>query len=94
MSQSELETPHQLCELERTLIIQSLPLALLKITYALYLLSGNRSVFYENGGNIFCYYTCTKKTHHYISMQTNDAIKKLQSFSETIGFVDALSGRT
>ena len=40
---SELETLHQLCELERTHILQSLALAVLKIPNAGYLLSGNRS---------------------------------------------------
>ena len=39
MSHSELETLHQLCELERTQILQSLALAVLKIPYAGYLLS-------------------------------------------------------
>ena len=34
MSLSELETLHQLCELERTQIVQSLALAVLKIPYA------------------------------------------------------------
>ena len=42
MSISELETLHQLCELERTQILQSLALAVLKIPYTGYLLSGNR----------------------------------------------------
>ena len=37
MSFSELETLHQLCELERTQILQSLLLAVLKIPYAGYL---------------------------------------------------------
>ena len=37
MSLSELETLHQLCELERTQILQSLALAVLKIPYAGYL---------------------------------------------------------
>ena len=46
MSLSELETLHQLCELERTQILQSLALAVLKIPYAGYLLSGNRSNFF------------------------------------------------
>ena len=36
MSLSELETLHQLCELERTQILQSLALAVLKISYAGY----------------------------------------------------------
>ena len=42
MSLSKLETLHQLCELERTQILQSLALAVLKIPYAGYLVSGNR----------------------------------------------------
>ena len=45
MSFSEIETLHQLCELEKTKILQSLALAVLKIPYAGYLLSGNRSNF-------------------------------------------------
>ena len=47
MSLAELETLHQLCELERTQILQSLALAVLKIPYAGYLLSGNRSNFFR-----------------------------------------------
>ena len=42
MSLTKLETLHQLCELERTQILQSLALSVLKIPYAGYLLSGNR----------------------------------------------------
>ena len=61
MSLSELETLHQLCELERTQILQSLALAVLKIPYAGYLLSGNRSNFLDYEGNILWFYTCTKK---------------------------------
>ena len=52
MSLSDLETLHQLCELERTQILQSLALAVLKIPYAGYLLSGNRSIFLDYEGNI------------------------------------------
>ena len=52
MPLSELETLHQ-CELERTQILQSLALAVLKISYAGYLLSGNRSKFLDYEGNIF-----------------------------------------
>ena len=62
MSLSELETLHQLCELERTQILQSLALAVLKIPYAGYLLSGNRSNFLDYAGNILWFYTCTKKS--------------------------------
>ena len=61
MSLSELETLHQLCELERTQILQSLALAVLKIPYAGYLLSGNTSNFLDYEGNILWFYTCTKK---------------------------------
>ena len=61
MSLSELETLHQLCELEKTQILQSLALAVLKIPYAGYLLSGNRSKFIDYGGKFLWYYTCTKK---------------------------------
>ena len=61
MSLSEVETLHQLCELERTQILQSLELAVLKIPYAGYLLSGNRSNFRDYDGNILWFYTCTKK---------------------------------
>ena len=61
MSLSELETLHQLCELERTQILQSLALAVLNIPYAGYLLSGNRSNFLDYEGNIWWFYICTKK---------------------------------
>ena len=61
MSLSELETLHHLCELERTQILQSLALAVRKIPYAGYLLSGKRSNFIDYEGNILWYYTCTKK---------------------------------
>ena len=57
MSLFELETLHQLCELERTQILQSLALAVLKIPYAGYLLSGNRSNFLDYEGNILWFYT-------------------------------------
>ena len=52
MSLSELETLHHLCELERTQILQSYTLAVRKIPYAGYLLSGNRSSFIDYEGNI------------------------------------------
>ena len=61
LSLSELETLLQFCELERTQNLQSLALAVLKIPYAGYLLSGNRSNLIDYEGNIVWYYTCTKK---------------------------------
>ena len=71
MSLSELETLHQLCELERTQILQSLALAVLKIPYAGHLLSGNRSNFLDYEGNVLWFYACTKKYHHYMFLKTN-----------------------
>ena len=51
MSLTELETLHQLCELERTQSLQSLELAVFKIPYAGYLMLGNRSNFIDYEGN-------------------------------------------
>ena len=76
MSLSELETLHQLCQLERTQILQSLALAVLKIPYAGYLLSRNRSNFPDYEGNILWFYTCTKKYHLYMFLKTNVVIKE------------------
>ena len=61
ISLSELELLHQLSELERTQILQSLALAVLKLPYAGYLLPGKRSNFIDYERNILWYYTCTKK---------------------------------
>ena len=61
MSLSELETLHHLCEFERTHILQSLALPVLKIPYAGYLLSGNRSNVIDYEGSVLWYYNCTKK---------------------------------
>ena len=76
MSLSELETFHQLCELERTQILQSLALAVLKIPYAAYLSSVNRSNFLDYEGNILWFYTCTKMYHHYMFLKINFVIKE------------------
>ena len=76
MSLSELETLHQLCELERTQILQSLALAVLKTPYAEYLLSGNRSNFLDYEGNILWFYTCTKRYHLYMLLKINVVIKE------------------
>ena len=62
MSLSELETLHQLCELERTKITQSLALAVLKIPYAAYLLSGNRSNDLDYEGNILWFFYLHQKS--------------------------------
>ena len=51
-SLSELETLHQIYELERTQNLQSLLLAVLKIPYAGFSLSGKRSNFIDYEGNI------------------------------------------
>ena len=86
MSLSELETRHQLCELERTQILQSLALAVLKIPYAGYLLSGNRSNFLDYEGNILWFYTCTKKYHHYMFLKTN-VVTKESPYSKKIKYI-------
>ena len=83
MSLSELETLHQLCELERTQILQSLAFAVLKIPYAGYLLSGNRSNFLDYEGNILWFYTCTKKYHHYTFLKINVATKEYPYSTKT-----------
>ena len=86
MSFSELETLHQLCELERTQILQSLALALLKIPCAGYLLSGNRSNFLDYEGNILWFYTCTKKVSPLYVFEDKRCYKKSQ-YSIKIKFI-------
>ena len=87
MSLSELETLHQLCELERTQILQSLALAVLKIPYAGYLLSGNRPSFLDYEGNILWFYTCTKKVSPlYMFLRTN-VVKKESPYSTKIKYI-------
>ena len=76
VSLTELETLHQLCELERTQILQSLALALLKIPYAGYFLSGNRSNFFDYDGKILWFYTCTKKVSPLYVLKTKDSMKE------------------
>ena len=95
MSLSELETLHQLCELERTQILQSLALAVLKITYAGYLLSGNRSNFLDYEGNILWFYTCTKKVSPLYIFEDKRCYKRIPIFYKNkVHFVDTLSRRT
>ena len=91
MSLSELETLHQLCEIERTLILQSFALAVLKIPYAGYLLSGNRSNFLDNEGNKLWFFTCTKKVSPLYVFED----KRIPIFYKNrVHFVDTLSRRT
>ena len=77
MSLSELETVHHSCELERTQIIQSLAFSVLKKPYARYLLSGNKSNFNDYEGNIFWYYTCTKKLSPFLVFENKRSYKKI-----------------
>ena len=80
MSLSELKTLHQLCELERTEILQSLALAVLKLPYAGYLLSGNRSNFLDYDGNILWFYTCTKKVSPLYVFEDKRCYKRISIF--------------
>ena len=82
MSLTEHETLHQLCELERTQTLQSLALAEIKISYAGYLLSGNRSKFIEYEGNILWYYTCTKKVSPLYVFEDKRCYKRIPIFSK------------
>ena len=96
MSLSELETLYQLWELERNQILQSLALAVLKIPYAGYLLSGNRSNFLGYEGNILWFYTCTKKVSPSNVFEDIRRYKRIPIFYKKIKvhFVDTLSRRT
>ena len=92
---TELEILHQLCELERTKILQSLALATLKIPYAGFLLSGNRSNFIEYEGNILWYYTCTKKVSPLYVFDDKRCYKRIPKFyTNKVHFVGTLSRRT
>ena len=83
MSLSELETLHQLCELERTQILQSLALTVLKIPYAGYLLSGKRPnvLYYER--NVLCFSTCTKKVSSLYVFEDKRCYKRIPIFYKT-----------
>ena len=95
MSLSELETLHQLCDLERTQFLQSLALAVLKIPYAGDLLSGNISNFIEYEGNILWFYTCTKKVSPLYVFEDKRSYKRIPIFYKNkVHFVDTLSRRT
>ena len=95
MSLSESETLHELCELERTQILQSLALAVLKIPNAGYLLSGSRSNFFDYEGNALWFYTCTKKVSPLYVFEDKRCYKKITIFHKNkVHFVDTLSRRT
>ena len=80
MSLSELELLYHSCELERTQILQSLALAVLKIPYAGYLLSGNRSNFIDYDGSKLRYYTCTKKKSPLYVFEDKRCYKRIPIF--------------
>ena len=91
MSLSELETPHQLCELKRTQILQSLALAVLKIPYAGYLLSGNISNFLDYEGNVLWFYTCIKKVSSLYVFEDERCYKRILIFCKNkVHFVNTL----
>ena len=95
MSLTKLETLHQLCELERTQILHPLALAVLKILYAGYFLSGNRSKFIDYEGNILWYYTCTKKVSPLYVFENKRCHKRIPIFYKNkVHFVHTLSRRT
>ena len=95
LSLTELETLHQICELERKQILQSLALALPKIPYAGYLISGNRSIFIDYEGNILWYYTCTKKVSPLYVFEDKKCYERIPIFYKNkVHFVDTLSQRT
>ena len=94
-SLSELETLHQLCKLERTQILGSLALAVLKIPYAGYLLSGNRSNLLDYEGNTLWFYTCTKKVSPVYVFEDKRSYKRVPIlYKNEIHFVDTFSRRT
>ena len=76
MSLSVLETFHQLCEIERTQILKSLVLAVLKIPYAGYLLLGKRSYFFDYDGNLLWYHTCTENVSSLYVFEDNNIMKE------------------
>ena len=95
ISFSELETLHQLCELERRQILQSLALAVLKIPYAGYFLSENRSNFLDYEGEELWFYTCTKKVSTLNVFEYKRCYKRIHIFYKNkVHFVDTLSRRT
>ena len=71
------------------------PLAVLKIPYAGYLLSGNRSNFLDYEGNIFWFYTCTKKVSPLYVFKDKRCYKRIPIlYKNKVHFVDTLSRQT
>ena len=95
ITMTELETLRQLREHERMQILQSLALAVLKIPYARYLLSENRSNSIDYGENILWCYTCTKKVSTLYVFEDRRCIKRIPLiYKIKVHFVDTLSRRT
>ena len=95
MTLSELETLHHLSELERTQILQSLALAVLKILYAGYLLSGKKFFLLTTKEINYGITIVRKKYHHYMYSKIKDVTKEfLYSTKIKYILVDTLSRRT
>ena len=81
--------------IRKNTILQSLALAVLKIPYAGYLLSGNRSNFLDYDGNVLWFYTCTKKVSPLYVFEDKRCYKRIPIFYKNkVHFVDTLSRRT
>ena len=66
-----------------------------KITYAGYLLSGNRSNFTDYEGNMIWYYTCTEKVSPLYVFEDKRCNKRIPVFYKNkVHFVDTLTRRT
>ena len=76
MSLSELETLHQLCELERTQILQSLALAVLKYPTQDTYCQEIDQIFLTTKEIFYGFILVPKKYHHYMFLKINAAIKK------------------
>ena len=91
MSLSELETLHQLCELERSQILQSLALAVLKIPYTGYLLSGNRSNFLDIFlQEFFLGITVVPKNYHLYTFLKIKDVKKESPYCTKIKYISLM----
>ena len=74
-------------------VLKSLALAVIKIPYSGYLLSGNRSNLLNYEGKILWYYTCTKKVSRF--SKDKRCFRRILTFYKIkIHFVDKLSQRT